>query len=57
MLDAEQSKAEMGGDTDYMERRRETDDYMQETLVDADQDMAEAILNALGGEAAFEAEA
>ena len=55
MLDAEQSKAEMGGDTDYMERRRETDDYMQETLVDADQDMAEAILNALGGEAAFEA--
>ena len=30
MLDAEQSKAEMGGDTDYMERRRETDDYMQE---------------------------
>ena len=55
MLDAEQSKAEMGGDTDYMERRRETDDYMQETLVDADQDMADAILNALGGEAAFEA--
>ena len=55
MLDAEQSKAEMGGDTDYMERRRETSDYMQETLVDADQDMAEAILNALGGEAAFEA--
>ncbi len=30
MLDAEQSKAEMGGDTDYMERRRETDDYMEE---------------------------
>ena len=55
MLDAEQSKAEMGGDTDYMERRRETDDYMQETLVDVDQDMADAILNALGGEAAFEA--
>ena len=55
MLDAEQSKAEMGGDTDYMERRRETSDYMQETLVDADQDMADAILNALGGEAAFEA--
>ena len=85
MLDAEQSKAEMGGDTDYMERRRETSDYMEEgeapksnkmtkselkemiraamlaetsveeTLVDADQDMAEAILNALGGEAAFEA--
>ena len=34
---------------------KETDDYMQETLVAADQDMAEAILNALGGEAAFEA--
>jgi len=30
MLDAEQSKAEMGGDTDYMERRKETDDYMEE---------------------------
>jgi len=30
MLDAEQSKAEMGGDTDYMERRRETSDYMEE---------------------------
>ena len=30
MLDAEQSKAEMGGDTDYMERRRETDDYIEE---------------------------
>ena len=28
---------------------------IKETLVDADQDMAEAILNALGGEAAFEA--
>ena len=28
---------------------------VKETLVDADQDMAEAILNALGGEAAFEA--
>jgi len=28
---------------------------IEETLVDADQDMAEAILNALGGEAAFEA--
>jgi hypothetical protein len=28
---------------------------VEETLVDADQDMAEAILNALGGEAAFEA--
>ena len=85
MLDAEQSKAEMGGDTDYMERRKEMSDYMEEgeapksnkmkkselkemikaamlaetsveeTLVDADQDMAEAILNALGGEAAFEA--
>ena len=85
MLDAEQSKAEMGGDTDYMERKREMSDYMEEgedkksnkmkkselkemikaamlaetsveeTLVDADQDMAEAILNALGGEAAFEA--
>ena len=27
---------------------------IKETLVDADQDMAEAILNALGGEAAFE---
>ena len=25
MLDAEQSKAEMGGDTDYMERRKETE--------------------------------
>ena len=85
MLDAEQSKAEMGGDTDYMKRKREMSDYMEEgeapksnkmkkselkemikaamlaetsveeTLVDADQDMAEAILNALGGEAAFEA--
>ncbi len=59
MLSADESRAEMGmadGEkTDYMERRRETDDYMQETLVDADQDMAEAILNALGGEAAFEA--
>ncbi len=59
MLSAAESRAEMGmadGEkTDYMERRRETDDYMQETLVDADQDMAEAILNALGGEAAFEA--
>ena len=30
MLDAEQSKAEMGGDTDYMERRKETDDYIEE---------------------------
>ena len=30
MLDAEQSKAEMGGDTDYMERRKETGDYMEE---------------------------
>lgn len=30
MLDAEQSKAEMGGDTDYMERRKEMSDYMQE---------------------------
>ena len=30
MLDAEQSKSEMGGDTDYMERRKETDDYMEE---------------------------
>ena len=28
---------------------------IKETLVDADQDMAEAILNVLGGEAAFEA--
>jgi len=28
---------------------------VEETLVDADQDMADAILNALGGEAAFEA--
>jgi len=59
MLSAAESRAEMGmadGEkTDYMERRRETDDYMQETLVDADQDMADAILNALGGEAAFEA--
>ena len=59
MLSAAESRAEMdrakGEETDYMERRRETDDYMQETLVDADQDMAEAILNALGGEAAFEA--
>jgi hypothetical protein len=59
MLSADESRAEMdrakGEETDYMERRRETDDYMQETLVDADQDMAEAILNALGGEAAFEA--
>ena len=89
MLSADESRAEMGRtkgeETDYMKRRRETDDYMQEgeekksnkmkklelkemikaammaetsveeTLVDADQDMAEAILNALGGEAAFEA--
>jgi len=93
MLSAAESRAEMGmadGEkTDYMERRREMDDYMQEgeeevkevksnkmkkselkemikaamiaetpveeTLVDADQDMADAILNALGGEAAFEA--
>ena len=30
MLDAEQSKAEMGGDTDYMERRKEMSDYMEE---------------------------
>ena len=30
-------------------------EYVNETLVDADQDMADAILNALGGEAAFEA--
>ena len=30
MLDAEQSKAEMGGDTDYMKRRKEMSDYMQE---------------------------
>ena len=29
MLDAEQSKAEMGGDTDYMERRKEMSDYMK----------------------------
>ena len=59
MISADESRAEMGRakgeETDYMERRRETDDYMQETLVDADQDMVEAILNALGGEAAFEA--
>ena len=93
MLSNDESKAEMGmadGEkTDFMQRRKETDDYMEEgkdevkeikstkmkkselkemikaamlaetsveeTLVDADQDMAEAILNALGGEAAFEA--
>jgi hypothetical protein len=38
MLDAEQSKAEMGGDTDYMERRRETDDYMEEGFMDKVED-------------------
>ena len=85
MVSAEDSRAALGmvdGEkTDYMERRREMSDYMEEgketlksnkmkkselkemikaamlneTLVDADQDMADAILNALGGEAAFEA--
>jgi hypothetical protein len=57
MLDAEQSKAEMGGDTDYMERRKETDDYMQEvlgqikeTLDDEAFDMAEKIIDSLGAE-------
>ena len=89
MISAEDSRAAIGmvdGEkTDYMERRREMSDYVEEgeekksnkmkkselkemirtaflseasieeTLVDADQDMADAILNALGGKAAFEA--
>ena len=60
MLDAEQSKAEMGGDTDYMERRKETDDYMEEvlgqikeTLDDEAFDMAEKIIDSLGAEKAI----
>ena len=59
MLDAEQSKSEMGGDTDYMERRKETDDYMEEvlgqikeTLDDEAFDMAEKIIDSLGAEKA-----
>ena len=60
MLDAEQSKAEMGGDTDYMERRKEMSDYMEEvlgqikeTLDDEAFDMAEKIIDSLGAEKAI----
>jgi|MDTC01.3.fsa_nt_gb hypothetical protein len=63
MLSAAESRAEMGmadGErTDYMERRRETSDYMQEvlgqikeTLDDEAFDMAEKIIDSLGAEKA-----
>ena len=50
MLDAEQSKAEMGGDTDYMERRRETDDYMEEGIDDITQTLDRKVIKAKGKE-------
>jgi len=63
MLSAAEARAEMdrakGEKTDYMERRRETDDYMQEvlgqikeTLDDEAFDMAEKIIDSLGAEKA-----
>ncbi len=60
MLSNDESKAEMGmadGEkTDYMQRRKETDDYMEEnkeevkeTLDDSAFDMADSIYDAIGG--------
>jgi len=71
MLSAAESRAEMGLEENKEETKSNkmkkselkemiksaflNETSVEETLVDADQDMAEAILNALGGEAAFEA--
>ena len=63
MLSNDEAKAEMdrakGEETDYMKRRRETSDYMQEvlgqikeTLDDEAFDMAEKIIDSLGAEKA-----
>jgi hypothetical protein len=50
MLDADESRAEMGGDTDYMERRRETDDYMEEGIDDITQTLDRKVIKAKGKE-------
>jgi hypothetical protein len=63
MISADESRAEMGRakgeETDYMQSRKETDDYMQEvlgqikeTLDDEAFDMAEKIIDSLGAEKA-----
>ena len=70
MLSADESRAEMGLEEaeapksnkmkkselkEMIKAAMLAETSVEETLVDADQDMADAILNALGGEAAFEA--
>jgi hypothetical protein len=42
MLDNEQSKAELDGDTDYMQRRKEMSDYMEEGIMDKIEDFLSA---------------